>query len=93
MERSCLDCSGYLLASVEETTEFGICLNDEAFEPFVEELLANVDFPSCRDLVEEKKFEGNRPVCPDFEEAEVIEIDDNSPLGKQLHRLAERLGN
>jgi len=90
MEKTCLDCGAYLPASEGELTEFGICLNDEAFEPFIEDLLEGSGFDSCRVLVENKKFVGeNRPACPDIEQSERIEIDDDSPLGRELHRLAE----
>jgi len=89
-KKTCLDCSAYLPASGKEPTEFGICLKDEAFEPFIEELLEDLNFTSCRDLIEEKKFVGeDRRACPDFEELERIEIDDNSPFGKELRRLAD----
>ncbi len=91
MEKTCLDCGAYLPASEEELTEFGICLKDNAFEPFIEELLEGPSFDSCRPLIEKKKFVGeDRSVCPDFEQSEHIEIDDDSPLGKELHRLSER---
>jgi hypothetical protein len=74
---------------MKEPTEFGICLNDEAFDAFGEELLEDVDCAACRPVVEQKKFEGDRPACPDFQEAECIEIDDDSPLGRRLKELAE----
>jgi len=90
VEKACLDCSAYLPASAEELTEFGICLNEEAFEPFLEELLENLIPASCQSLVEQKKFVGDRSACPDFQEPECMEIDDSSPLGQELHRLAER---
>jgi hypothetical protein len=90
VEKSCLDCSAYLPASATELTDYGICLNDEALDPFVEELLEDVDSASCRALVEEKKFIGDRPTCQDFQESECIEIDDNSPLGQELRRLADK---
>lgn len=85
----CIDCNAYLPVPPEEFTEFGICLNDEACEPFVEELLEGSIPGSCRELLEKKKFAGNRTACPDFQESEIIEIDDDSPLGKELHRMAE----
>lgn len=90
VEKACLDCSAYLPASAEELTEFGICLNEEAFEPFLEELLENSIPASCQSLVEQEKFVGDRPACLDFQESERMEIDDSSPLGQELRRLAER---
>jgi hypothetical protein len=86
----CFDCSAYLPIPPEEPTEFGLCLKDEAFEPFVEDLLAGSIPASCRMLAERKKLLGDRPACPDFEESEIIEIDDESSLGRELRRLGER---
>ena len=90
MEKTCFDCSAYVPVPPEELTEFGICLNDEAFEPFVEELLEGLIPGPCQALVEKKKFLGNRPVCQDFQEPEIIEIDDDSPLGQALNRLKDK---
>ena len=92
MGKTCIDCSSYLPVPPEELTEFGICLNDEVFEPFIEELLTGFLPGSCQALVEEKKFVGDRPVCPDFQETEIIEIDDDSPFGQALRRLKESGG-
>lgn len=89
MEKICINCSSYLSVPPEEFTEFGICLNDEDFEPFVEELLEGLIPVSCRELVERKKFIGDRRGCPDFQESEIIEIDDDSLLGQELGRLRE----
>jgi len=89
-ERICLNCNHYFPAAVDEPTEFGICLNDEEFEPFSEEILAESDFTRCLGLVEAKKFPGEREACQDFEEAEFFEIDDESPLGRRIRELYER---
>jgi len=42
--RKCSNCASFFPASMEDATEFGICLNDEEFEPFIEELLGNPNF-------------------------------------------------
>lgn len=89
MEKTCIDCSAYLPVPLGELTEFGICLNEEAFEPFVKELLEGSIPGACRALVEKKKFVGERAVCPSFQESEIIEIDDDSPIGQDLRRLRE----
>lgn len=85
----CFNCSYYFPATVDEPTEFGVCLNDEEFEPFVEEILEESNFTRCLDLVEAKKFPGDREACQDFEEAEFFEIDDNTPLGRRIRELYE----
>jgi len=88
---TCLECSSYLPASNNEFTEFGVCLSDEAFEPFVEELLEGVIPESCRELVEQKKFQGEtHTICADFQPVQSFEIGDSTILGQQLRRLAEK---
>ena len=88
-ERICLNCNQFLPASMEEATEFGICLSDEAFEPYIEELLENCNYASCQDLINYKKFTGEQKVCKNYEEIDYVEIDDNDPLGHKLLRLSE----
>lgn len=73
---------------MEEVTEFGICLSDKDFEPFLDELLDKQSYSSCQDLVNSKKFHGDREGCETYEELEYSEIDDNS-LGQELERLSK----
>ena len=84
-----MDCNDYLPIPSDEPTEFGICLRDEAFEPYIEALMEGEVPGSCQALLEIKKFVGDRPACPDFDEAEIIEVDDDSPLGLELRRLSD----
>lgn len=89
--KTCLECGTYLPASNDEFTEFGICLYDDAFEPFVEELLKGSFPDSCRALVEQKKFQGEaHAICANYQQVQSIEIDDSTHLGQQLRRLAEK---
>jgi hypothetical protein len=90
MAKTCIDCASFLSIPPDELTEFGICLNDEEFEPFVEELLQGRILGACKGLLEKRQFAGDRPACPDFQEQEFIEIDDDSPFGQALRRLGER---
>lgn len=89
LERICFNCNHYFPESSGEPTEFGICLNDEAFDPFIDELLENLNYAVCQDLIDRKKFLGQREACEDFEESEIVEIDDDSPLGSELKRLSK----
>lgn len=87
IERICFNCNYFFPASMEELTEFGICLNDKDFDPFVDQLLGDSNYSCCQDLIDTKKFTGNREACPDFSEAEIgetIEIDENSEFGRDL---------
>ncbi len=89
-EKTCFDCAYCIPASVDEATEFGICLMDDAFDPFEDDLLEGRMDDRCRELVERKKFIGDRAACEDFELVERWEIDDDSPLGRGIARLAEK---
>lgn len=88
-KRICLNCNQFLPSNMEEPTEYGICLNDEDFEPFIEELLEKSNYASCQGLINSKKFLNDQEACGNFEKAESIEIDDESSLGQELRRLAE----
>jgi hypothetical protein len=92
LERVCFNCNQFFPASMNEATEFGMCLMDEVFEPYIEELLENSNFASCQDLIDCKKFPGEREACENFEESESIEIDDESPLGREINHL-RKTGN
>ncbi|MBE0479167.1 hypothetical protein IBX65_08660 [Candidatus Aerophobetes bacterium] len=85
LERICLNCSYFFPTSMEGIIDYGICLYDEVFEPFIEELMENCNYSSCKELIEEKKFHGDTKACKHFEEAEMIEIDDDSHLGKEVN--------
>ena len=88
-ERICFNCNQFFPASMGEATEFGVCLNDKAFEPYIDELLENRKTAACRKLVDSAKFSGEREACSKFEEVERIEIDDDSPLGHLISRSKE----
>jgi len=89
LERICFNCNQFFLSSMEEATEYGICLSDKDFEPFIEELLEKSNYSSCQDLINSKKFLGEKKACENFEEIESIEIDDNGPLGQELKLLCK----
>lgn len=87
LERVCFNCNNFFPASMDDTTEFGICLNDKELEPFIDELIENYNYACCQALVDEKKFTGDSEACAEFseiEEAESIEIDENSGFEKKL---------
>ncbi len=88
-EKICFNCNQFFPAMMGETTEFGVCLNDEALDPFIDELLEDRKSASCQKLVDSIKFSGERKACNEFEEVEEVEIDDNSPMGLALSRYSE----
>ncbi|MBT4288609.1 MAG: hypothetical protein HOD92_14885 [Deltaproteobacteria bacterium] len=89
LERICFNCNQFFLISYSKPTEFGICISDQVFDPFIDELLKDPDSAPCQDLINLKKFTGEKEPCDEFEELEEVEIDDNSPLGLELSRLGK----
>lgn len=87
IERICFNCNYFFPASGQDFNEFGICLNDNEFEPYLDELLENSNYDCCSDLINRKKFSGEQEACPNFDEMdfeETIEIDDESELCRKL---------
>ena len=90
LERVCQNCNYFFPESIDKISECGICLNDEEFEPFIDELLENYNYVCCQSLVDKKKFSGNREACLDFSEIEIdecIEIDEDSEFRSELLSL------
>ena len=75
LEQSCFGCNNFFPDLLNLPTEFGICLKDEAFDPFIDEMLENENFECCRELIEQKRFNGNCDTCEDFEECEIVGVE------------------
>ncbi len=87
LEPICSNCTYFFPANMKEQTEYGICLYDKVFEPYIDELIENYNYDSCQELIEDKKFLGDTESCEHFEEPEEYEIDNNSYIGKELENL------
>jgi len=83
--RICMDCGYFHLERTDNVTEFGICGNDPAIEPFTDEIVEDRIGAECRAYFERKKFSGNRESCADFEEIEEL---DDAKLSERLGELA-----
>jgi len=86
LEKICMNCQSYYPDRLDEPTEFGICLNDIDFDPYIDELLEKQNFNCCKELIARKKFDGNREACEDFE---MIEIKEDPILEQELEKLAK----
>ena len=64
-------------------SNLGVCINDEAFGEYLDEIFENSDFSVCMDIYKEKRFDGERDVCADYDEVEIIE-DEESENGSQM---------
>ena len=61
-EPACADCNQFFPA-FDGPTVYGICLNDPAFEPYLEELLENQNYNCCKQLIEQKKLSSPLKKC------------------------------
>jgi hypothetical protein len=77
-ERNCANCNYFFPYLLQGPSEYGICLNDPEFEPYIDELLENENYDSCHGLIEEKKYDGNEHSCEDFEMIENIGTDSST---------------
>lgn len=73
-ERICLNCC-YFFQDTNDV-HWGICINDEAFQPFMDGITENGDFSNCRELYQKKRYNGEIEACDQFEEPEVLDIPD-----------------
>ena len=74
----CQNCSSFIQDSKDLRTDLGICIMDRAFDPFQDEIMENADFSKCYEIYLDKRFDGGREPCDQFEELEFIEIPDNT---------------
>jgi len=77
LERICYNCSSFFTDVNDFESSLGVCINDEAFEEYLDEILENSDFSVCIDLYKEKRFDGERDVCADYDEIEIIEDEES----------------
>lgn len=83
LDRICFNCSNFFTDVNDLGSNLGVCIKDEAFEEYLDEIFENSDFSLCIDLYKEKRFDGDRDVCADYEEVEIIE-DEESENGSQM---------
>ncbi len=84
LEKICHNCSSFFQDSKESDTDLGVCLNDDVFEPFLDEILENADFSNCYEMYLEKRFDGGREPCDQYEEPEIIEIPDGEDINAYI---------
>lgn len=76
LDRICYNCSSFFTDVNDLEADFGVCIQDEAFDGYLDEICESTDFSLCIDLYNEKRFDGNRDVCADYDEIEIIENED-----------------
>ena len=71
-DRSCQNCTFFHQDS--EDWDYGICTNNEIFEPYMDEIIESGSFSCCHELYLQNRIEGVRDGCEQFEEIECMEI-------------------
>ena len=84
-DKICQNCSSFFQDSNDSDTDLGVCLNDDVFEPFLDEIMENFDFSNCYDMYLKKRFDGGREACDQYEEPEIIEIPDGEDINAYIH--------
>lgn len=80
LERICFNCNSSFLDR-NGSTAYCICLEDPAFEPYIDELFENQDYSRCKKLVREKRILGNTEACEKFSPLEIYgSNDDDNPV-------------
>ena len=71
-------------------SDFGICLKDPSFEPYMDQILEN-DFACCENLISLKRFSMERQACYDFEPIEFVnsEMEFSPEMTAKIRDLAE----
>lgn len=82
-DRICQNCSSFFQDS--EDMDLGVCLNDEVFQPFLDEIINNEDFSSCYELYKQKRYDGRKKACEQYEEPEFMEIPEGEDISTYIH--------
>lgn len=90
VKRICSNCGQFFPASIKEPTKYGICLNNDNFEPYIEELIENSNYDCCQEQIDNNKFLGQQKGCKYFEEYNTEEAEEESFLDTELRRLTEK---
>ena len=78
-EKICFNCNAFMGLDTEYSSDdFGICLNDPDFEPYIDVFFENHNFDCCQALIDKKKISGETEGCDDFE---LLDMDGDNVLG------------
>ncbi|RQD70061.1 MAG: hypothetical protein D5S00_05025 [Tindallia sp. MSAO_Bac2] len=81
-DRICQNCGSFFQDM--DDINLGVCLNDKVFEPFIDEILDSEDFSNCHELYLQKRYNGEKEACEDFNEPEMLEIPEGMDLYEYL---------
>jgi hypothetical protein len=76
--RICQNCGSFF--QDDDDCDFSICMMDEKFEPYADEIIDNGNFSCCHELFLRKRFEYSTEACEHFEEIECLDIPEGMDL-------------
>ena len=82
----CINCSQFFPVPLNELSEYGICLSDDIFEAYLEEIIENTPSERCLKLINQQKYHGDKDACDMFEEPEIIGAAENFSID-ELKRI------
>lgn len=74
----CQNCSCFIQDVKDLSSGLGICMMEDTFEPFEDEILADADFSNCYDLYLKKRYHGGKEVCEFYLESETDEFTEDN---------------
>lgn len=80
LARICQNCNYFFSDSKDFESGKGVCLREETFEPFMDEIMQSSSFTNCNDLYLEKRYDGEAAACLEYEEVEMIEASDEDDM-------------
>jgi hypothetical protein len=80
LDKICQNCSSFIQDSNDLVIGLGICVEDEVFEPFLDEIMENADFSNCYEIYQKKRFNGEMEACDQYAEPEIIEIPEGEDI-------------
>lgn len=94
LEKCCFNCNFFVPDKIDFDAGYGACMYDiDAFEPFVDEVMESNDFSCCREAYNKNRVEDSS-ICENFEEVEIIEVEDGATLEEiNAELLINRLKN
>lgn len=80
----CQDCNYFFSDFRCSESGLGVCLRDEAFDPFLDDIMVSSGFDCCYELYLKKRFTGEKAACPEYEDPEIIEVSDEDDIYNYL---------
>lgn len=83
-DKICQNCSSFIQEGKDLSADLGVCVMDEAFEPFLDVIFEDADFSNCYEVYLKKRYNGGRKACDQYEEPEFIEIPDGEDINAYI---------